>query len=93
MQRIYLGERVLNIFFYNFQSIVSDFEASWEAMLYQLIAQLRYDLQLPECLEVVGYVRRMEVFSDAELRLKFLQTRDLWFQNLFSAIPKTDGKY
>lgn len=60
-------------------------------MLNQLIAQLRTDLQLPKCLQIVGYLRRMEVYSDAELRLKFLQARDTWLQNLLSSVPKTDG--
>lgn len=60
-------------------------------MLCRLIAQLRTDLQLPKCLEIVGLIRRMEVFSDAELRLKFLQGRDSWFQSLLASVPKSDG--
>lgn len=75
------------------QSIVKEFESSWQAMLNQLIAQLRTDLQLPKCLQIVGYLRRMEVYSDAELRLKFLQARDTWLQNLLASVPKTDSKF
>jgi hypothetical protein len=71
---------------------VKDVEGAWLSMLHQLLAQLRTDLQLPRCLQVVGYLRRMELFSEAELRLKFLQARDTWLQKLLSAISKEDGR-
>lgn len=60
-------------------------------MLYQLLSQLRKDLSLPKCLQIVGHLRRMEVFSETELRLKFLQTRNCWLGNCLNCIPKEDG--
>lgn len=59
-------------------------------MLQQLLAQLRADLQLPKCLQVVGYLRRMQAFSAAELRLVFLQSRDAWLTRILAAIPSAD---
>lgn len=60
-------------------------------MLQQLLTQLKTDLALPKCLQIVGHLRRMEVFTESELRLKFLQTRDVWLQSCLKSIPKEDG--
>lgn len=61
-------------------------------MYNQLLSQLKTDLQLPKCLQVVGYLRRMEQFTDNQLRLKFLQARGTWLNGLLNAVPKQDGK-
>lgn len=66
-------------------------EASWHTMLEQLLSQLQTDLQLPKCLQIIGYLRRMQAFSLPELRLKFLQGRDTWFNSILSSIPKDEG--
>ncbi|KRT81886.1 hypothetical protein AMK59_5152 [Oryctes borbonicus] len=76
-----------------FKSILNDVEKSWLVMLHQLLSQLRADLTLPKSLQIVGYLRRMEIFTETELRLKFLQARDTWFQNCISTIPNEDATY
>lgn len=73
-------------------SIVRSVEALWHTMLVQLVAQLRTDLQLPKCLQIVGYLRRMQAFGDNELRLKFLQARDAWLTSCLEAIPTADAQ-
>ncbi|XP_037711685.1 conserved oligomeric Golgi complex subunit 8 [Drosophila subpulchrella] len=74
------------------KSIVRSVEALWHTMLVQLVAQLRTDLQLPKCLQIVGYLRRMQAFGDNELRLKFLQARDAWLTSCLEAIPTGDAQ-
>lgn len=62
-------------------------------MLKKLLAQLKTDLQLTKCLQVVGFLRRMQAFSPAELKLVFLQARDSWLTNILANIPSNNRKF
>ncbi|GIL45758.1 hypothetical protein Vafri_2911 [Volvox africanus] len=61
------------------------------SMLQQLLGRLRTNIQLPECLRVMGYLRRIGAFSEAELRLQFLQCRDEWISSLLADLDDGDS--
>ena len=70
--------------------VVQAVHTSAGAMVQQLLSQLKAPIQLPACLKVVGYLRRTDAFTDADLRLRFLQARDSWLTNLLLSVPKDD---
>uniref|UniRef100_A0AAR5P5A9 Conserved oligomeric Golgi complex subunit 8 n=1 Tax=Dendroctonus ponderosae TaxID=77166 RepID=A0AAR5P5A9_DENPD len=73
-----------------FASILDDVNRAWLLMLHQLLNQLKQDVALPRCLQIVGHLRRMEVFTELELKLKFLQARGHWLDHCLKYIPKDD---
>ncbi|CAH1100808.1 unnamed protein product [Psylliodes chrysocephalus] len=73
-----------------FKTINDDVNKVWILMLHQLLSQLRQDLSLPKCLQIVGHLRRMEIFSEPELRLKFLQARSHWLEQQLNSLSRDD---
>lgn len=60
-------------------------------MLSQLLGRLKANVQLPECLRIMGYLRRIAAFSEAELRLQFLSCRDEWVAGLIDELDDSDS--
>ena len=52
------------------QRLVAEVDAVSDAMLAGLLAKLGGPIQLPECLRVVGCLRRLAPFPEAELRTR-----------------------
>jgi len=62
--------------------LVDDVASTSDAMLEQLLARLAGAIQLPECLRVIGFLRRLALFPETELRLHFLQRREAWISSM-----------
>ena len=73
-------------------SVITDVQQSSQLMLEQLLSQLRSAVQLPACLRVVGFLRRLECFTETELRLRFLQARNSWLESVLSTVSVTDDE-
>ncbi|KJE91327.1 hypothetical protein CAOG_02479 [Capsaspora owczarzaki ATCC 30864] len=73
-------------------SIADEVARSKELLLSQLLSQLRGALQLPACLRVVGYLRRLGTYSESDLRATFLEARDHFLHASLPEIksPNTD---
>jgi conserved oligomeric Golgi complex subunit 8 len=69
----------------DFQILIGDFifqanevEDLVKVMLSQLHQNLRGNIQAKDCLENIAFLRRLDVYSETELRVTFLKSRDAW---------------
>ncbi|RNA08820.1 conserved oligomeric Golgi complex subunit 8 [Brachionus plicatilis] len=72
------------------QQITDDANRYLNLMLHQLLQQLKTNIQFNQCLKIISLIRRLDVFAESELRIKFLQLRDVWLNNLLQRIPTND---
>jgi hypothetical protein len=61
------------------QRLASEVAECRSHLLEQLTAKLSSSVSLPECLRCVSYMRRVAVFSELELRRRFLVCRESWY--------------
>jgi conserved oligomeric Golgi complex subunit 8 len=62
-----------------------------KTMLNALLAKLATNIQLPECLRCMGYLRRINAFSEPDLRLQFLSCREEWINRLVDDLEENDS--
>ncbi|KAI0558549.1 Conserved oligomeric Golgi complex subunit 8 [Gracilaria domingensis] len=61
--------------------ICEEMDVLTQQMVLQLLVLLRNSIQLPMCLRIVGFLRRLDVFSEYRLRMLFLHCRGEWMRN------------
>lgn len=73
------------------RALMGEAEAACGAMLRSLLARLEGAAALPECLRIIGYLRRLAAFSESELRRAFLGRRDAWVAGLLRELDAEAG--
>lgn len=58
-----------------------------------LCQELKTDLELPKCMRIVRLLRTLNLINEEELAVKFLQTRNVWFNSKLENIPNESSKY
>lgn len=57
-----------------------------------LCQELRTDLELPQCMRIVRLLRTLNLITEEQLAVKFLQTRNAWFNLKLGNIPNESSK-
>lgn len=57
-----------------------------------LCQELRTDLELPLCMRIVRLLRTLNLINEEQLAVKFLQTRNAWFNSKLENIPDESSK-
>jgi hypothetical protein len=73
------------------RDVMEDVQRATLAMQSQLQHQLSGNIQLSTALRVIGYLKRLTVFGDRELRVVFLQCRTSYLSELLSQIPNANA--
>ncbi|KAL5715814.1 conserved oligomeric Golgi complex component [Ranunculus cassubicifolius] len=70
------------------QALAAEVRHMTQSLLSQLLQKLRSNIQLPECLRIIGYIRRIGVFGDSEMRLQFLRCREAWLASILDDLDQ-----
>ncbi|KAG5050804.1 hypothetical protein JHK87_003002 [Glycine soja] len=72
------------------QALAADVRLTTQSLLSQLLQKLRSNIQLPECLRIIGYLRRIGVFSEYGMRLLFLRCREAWLTGILEDLDQAN---
>ncbi|KAL6536221.1 conserved oligomeric Golgi complex component [Orobanche gracilis] len=70
------------------QALAAEVRQTTLSLLNQLLQRLKSNIQLPECLRIIGYLRRIGVFNEYEMRLQFLRCREAWLTGILDDLDQ-----
>ncbi|XP_077243832.1 conserved oligomeric Golgi complex component-related / COG complex component-like protein [Tasmannia lanceolata] len=73
------------------QALAAEVRQTTQSLLSQLVQKLRSNIQLTECLRIIGYLRRIGVFSESEMRLQFLRCREAWLAGILDDLDQRNA--
>ncbi|KAL1216017.1 Conserved oligomeric Golgi complex subunit 8 [Cardamine amara subsp. amara] len=73
------------------QALAAEVRQTTQSLLSQLLHKLRSNIQLPECLRIIGYLRRIGVFGEYEMRLQFLRCREAWLTGILEDLDQKNA--
>ncbi|KAF2287045.1 hypothetical protein GH714_037154 [Hevea brasiliensis] len=73
------------------QALAAEVRHTTQSLLSQLLQKLRSNIQLPECLRIIGYLCRIGVFSEYEMRLQFLKCREAWLTGILEDLDQRNA--
>ncbi|KAJ0491850.1 putative oligomeric Golgi complex subunit 8, cullin repeat-like-containing domain superfamily [Helianthus annuus] len=73
------------------QALAAEVQEITKSLLSQLLQKLRSNIQLPECLRIIGYLRRIGVYSEYEMRLQFLRCRESWLSGILDDLDQRNA--
>ncbi|KAK8568599.1 hypothetical protein V6N13_106503 [Hibiscus sabdariffa] len=73
------------------QALAAEVRQTTQSLLSQLLQKLRSNILLPECLRIIGYLRRIGVFSEYEMRLQFLRCRETWLTGILEDLDQRNA--
>ncbi|XP_034684384.1 conserved oligomeric Golgi complex subunit 8 [Vitis riparia] len=73
------------------QALAAEVRQTTQSLLHQLLQKLRSNILLPDCLRIIGYLRRIGVFSEFEMRLQFLRCREAWLTGILDDLDQKNA--
>ncbi|KAN0025398.1 hypothetical protein ACTFIU_003659 [Dictyostelium citrinum] len=61
--------------------IIKEIKVCTRSLISTLQQQLRQDITLTNCIKTIGYLRRLSIYKENELKIIFLHSRDQWLIN------------